>query len=97
MTTREKFEAMIFEHGVFESQAKAMMDFAIPKIDAQMVEQQTQILTWYRPSIEYPNAIYATVFMIYVRPLIVEWIDANLPLAWYRPMFANENLEMQAA
>lgn len=88
MTTREKFESMIFNNGVFENQAKAMMDFAIPKIDAQMQEQKTQTLTWDRPCSEYPSAIYATVFMIFVRPLVVEWIDKNLPQAWYRPMFA---------
>jgi len=96
MTTREKFEQIIFNHGVFESQAKAMMDFAIPKIDAKMDAQEVQKLTWHLDADGYPNALYATVFMIYIKPLVVEWIDENLPLAWYRPLFTSETLEMQA-
>lgn len=96
ISVRKKIEALICSHGVFESQAKAMMDFAIPKIDAQMDASGDEKLAWDSPAQNYDNPLYATVFMVCVRPLVVEWIDANLPLAWYRPMFANENLEMQA-
>lgn len=34
MTTREKFEGFLCQRGIFESQAKAIMDYAIPLIDA---------------------------------------------------------------
>lgn len=96
ISVREKIEALIYSHGVFESQSKAMMDFAIPKIDAKMDASGDEKLAWNSPAQDYDNPLYAAVFMAYVRPLVVQWIDANLPLAWYRPMFANENLEMQA-
>jgi hypothetical protein len=90
MTVRDKIEEMIFERGVFEKQARAMMDFAIPKIDVEMHGQNQKLVEWDAPQDENDYPFYAVVFMIYVKPLVVEWIDANLPLAWYRPMFADK-------
>lgn len=83
MTTREKFEEMLYNMGVFESDASAIMDLAIPMI-AEMLPQYS--ITWDRPSTEYPDPFYTVVF-ITVKRAALQWIDANKPQAWFRPMF----------
>lgn len=85
MTTREKFEKMLVDMGVFESQASAIMDLAMPKFEDIMPGGYQ--VTWNRPAEEYPEAIYNVGFSLVVKKTALEWIDANIPQAWFRPMF----------
>ena len=83
MNTREKFESMLVENGMFENQAKQVMTVAIPVLD-EMVDNYK--FTWDRPSEEYPKELYSVVFLS-LKPIALKWIDENIPLAWFRPMF----------
>lgn len=85
MTTRERFEKMLFDMGVFENQATQIMELAIPRFSEVLPEYQ---VTWDRPSDEYPNAFYNVGFSI-VKEAALEWIDKNLPQAWFRGLFLN--------
>lgn len=83
MNTRQRFEEILTEMGVFEEQASAIMDKAIPIVNEQLPNYR---ITWDRPSEEYPDAFYSVVF-ITVKRAALEWIDENIPQAWFRPMF----------
>lgn len=84
MTTLQRFEEMLTNNGVFESQAKQIMELAKPKFAETMPEYN---VTWERPANEYPNAFYTIGFATIVKPAALQWIDENLPKAWFRAMF----------
>ena len=83
MNTREKFEFILVENGMFPEQAKKVMDVAIPEINASNEYQ----ITWDRPEQEYPEVFYSSVWVIQLKVIALKWIDENIPRAWYRPMF----------
>jgi len=83
MNTREKFESMLVANGMFESQAKQVMDIAIPKLDSMISDYK---FTWDRPAEEYPEVIYNVVYMS-LKPIALKWIEENAPRAWFKPMF----------
>ena len=83
MNTREKFEKMLFEMGMFEDQAKAVMELAIPVCDAVIPDYK---ITWDRPADEYPEPFYRVVFLS-VKPVAKKYIEDNCPMAWFKPMF----------
>ena len=83
MTTEEKFTKMLTDNGMFDSQAASVME--------QFKEKAKELggdynITWERPASEYPDPLYAVL-----KPLLfkcaVEWINENVPLAWFKPMF----------
>lgn len=83
MNTREKFESMLVANGMFESQAKQVMDVAIPELDNMFSDYK---FTWNRPAEEYADVIYNIVYMS-LKPIALKWIEENAPLAWFKPMF----------
>lgn len=83
MTTKEKLKKFLTDNGMFEEQADAVLEVAIPQIEALVPDYS---FTWERPANEYPPVLYAVMLSI-VKEEAVKWIDANLPMAWYRPMF----------
>ena len=91
MTTRQKFEQMLYDMGIFESTAEQIMDFAIAQIDSQKTDSYPYKITWDRPASEYPQEVYNVVFEIKIKPQVFAWAEENMPLAWWKPMFA-ENM-----
>ena len=83
MTTREKLENMLVNNGMFESQAKEVMEIAIPELNSLVKDYQ---ITFDRPAMEYPTAVYNVLFLA-IKPIALKWIEANVPMAWYKPMF----------
>lgn len=83
MTTREKLESMLVNNGMFESQAKEVIDIAIPELNNILDDYK---FTFDRPASEYPNVIYTLLFM-HIKPIALNWIEKNCPMAWYKPMF----------
>jgi hypothetical protein len=83
MNTREKFEEMLTYNGMFPSQAKQVMDEAIPVIDNMISDYK---FSWDRPCEEYPAIIYNVVYLT-VKEVALKWINENIPLAWFKPMF----------
>lgn len=83
MNTRQKFESMLIERGMFESQAKEVMDLAVPVLDGQVDNYK---ITWDRPSEEYPDVLYNVMFHS-VRKVALKYIEENIPMAWFKPMF----------
>ncbi len=77
-TVRKKLELMLIERGMYEDEATAVMDIVVKQVDDK----------WDLPAVHYPNEFYAAMFLSYVNPAALEWIDKNAPDAWYRDMFA---------
>jgi hypothetical protein len=83
MTTREKLEQMLVSNGMFESQAKEVMEISIPELNNLVEDYQ---ITFDRPASEYPNVIYNILFLA-IKPIALKWIEEKMPMAWYKPMF----------
>lgn len=83
MTTKEQLIRMCFENGMFECDAKQVVELAIPDIDSLVSDYQ---ITWDSPVNDYPKQLYAIWFMT-VKEHAVKWIDSNIPQAWFRAAF----------
>jgi len=92
-TVRGWFEEWLYNQGIFETQAKQIMEYVIPKVDEQMQAQATEgstgyKITWDRPSSEYPVAFYGVLIMTHkIKQHVFDWAEENMPLAWWKPMF----------
>lgn len=93
-TVRAKLEQMLFEMGMFESQATKVIDLAIPEIQKMQPtmageedEQPEQYqVKWESPSTDYPDGIY-NLWFHKVKEVALKWIDENCPNAWFRELF----------
>ena len=83
MTVREKLESMLVANGMFENQAKEVIDLSIPKLN-ELADDYT--ITFESPSNQYPDMIY-NLWYITIKPIALKWIDDNKPMAWFREMF----------
>lgn len=83
MTVREKLQNMLVNKGMFESQANEVMNIAEPELNKLVNDYK---ITFDRPADEYPSEIYTILFMA-LRPIALKWIEENIPMAWYKPMF----------
>ena len=83
MTTQEKFESIIYNMGVFENDAKAIIETAKPELAALLPSYK---ITWDRPASEYPEPFY-NVAMITVKKVALKWIEENKPNAWFKAVF----------
>lgn len=83
MTVREKLESMLISNGMFESQAKEVIDLSISKLNDLI---QGYRINFDSPSSDYPDIAYVMWFKE-IKPIALKWIDSNIPLAWFRPMF----------
>ena len=84
MNTREKFEKMLQDRGMFPQQASEVMKIAMPIIDKAVDNYR---FTWEQPADEYPETRYAIIYVSHVREIALEWLKENLPRAWFLPMF----------
>lgn len=83
MNVEQKFIKMLMNKGMFESQAKEVMLVAKPKINV-LIEDYN--ITWESPSHQYPDVVFNVLFMD-VENTALQWIEDNVPMAWYKPMF----------
>lgn len=84
--------------GIFENTAVQIMDYAIPLIDAEMEGDKITKITWNRPADEYPDALYAVLFLTHINKHVLAWAETNMPMAFWKPMFlpASEREKMFA-
>jgi hypothetical protein len=80
-TTKQKCIYYFTNKGMFQSQAEQVLESAKPHLEVGGYR-----ITWDRPAAEYPDELYAVMFMILKRSAL-EWIDANVPHAWFRELF----------
>jgi len=83
MTIREKMHKRLVGHGMFPDQAYAVLELAkahpiLPDMDHR----------WNDDVSDYPES-FPVVIWLSVKLIALDWIDANKPKAWFRPMFAD--------
>jgi hypothetical protein len=78
-TIEQKLTDYLINSGMFQHQAEAVME-AVKKLQPSMDGR------WSEPPSAYPVALYIGL-QITARTAALEWIDANLPDAWFRGMF----------
>lgn len=83
MTVREKLESMLVANGMFENQAKEVIELSIPKLN-ELTDDYT--ITFESPANQYPDMIYNLWYMT-IKPIALKWIDDNKTMAWFREMF----------
>jgi len=83
-TIRQRLETMLVERGMFPLQAQAVMDAVIADPASEPMNGR-----WTDTSSGYPTSLLAVIWISVERHTLA-WIDANLPLAWFRPMFTGE-------
>lgn len=83
MTFREKSRQYLIENGLFEEQADGVLT------DIEGIKEFTALHeVWNKQDEGSPKTMWA-VILLSVRKQAVTWIDANCPLHWARPMFAD--------
>jgi len=81
MTIEDKLEEMLVEHGMWPEQAEAVME--IMKVDDI---HESMIHRWGDDVEDYPQGLLLILWGS-AKVKALEYIDANCPEAWFRPMF----------
>jgi len=82
MTIREKLEKELFNNGLFEDQATAIIDkYAESELGKPMANRMNE------DAEGYPDSVLTATWMA-VKKIATDWIDENCPQHWARPMFA---------
>jgi hypothetical protein len=84
-TIENKLIQMLVSHGMGDGQAKEAMKFALPRLK-ENTDLEDYKINYQDSEGSYPLIIYNTLFSI-LKPLVLEWIELNKPLAWYKPVF----------
>lgn len=78
-TVKQEVEQYLESLGMFNSQSTKVLE----KMASSMPEMNGR---WNEPVDAYPPPMIAVLKMSAKR-YGLEWIEANLPMAWYKPMF----------
>ena len=80
MTVEQWARQQLGQYGMFESQ----IDAVLQRVKA---DKSVNAIHWSSPKDEYPSVLFSLLMMT-IAGHALEWIDENMPLAWYRPIFA---------
>lgn len=81
MTIEQRLTKMCFDNGMFLTNAQAVMDLVTSKENEPLFPNMVR--RWADNEDEYPSQLLA-VLWFGVKSIAVNWIDANVPQAWYR-------------
>jgi hypothetical protein len=82
MTVEQKLLKSLTDKGMSDNQAKEVLDDYLKSISKDTNYQ----ITLGSDSGAYPNEVYNALFMG-LNHQAIQWIDKNIPLAWFKPMF----------
>ena len=81
MTFEDKIKEMLVEHGMFENDAAAIVEtMKADEVNEPMAHR------WNDSVEDYPQSVLIILWAS-ARATALEYIDANCPKAWFRPMF----------
>lgn len=83
MIIRDALEKRLFDNGMFEGDARAVLYAAMAAPENQAMEGR-----WTESVDAYPPQLLA-VLWVSVQAHAVRWIDEHQPQAWYRAVFAD--------
>lgn len=79
-TIREYFEEKLQSMGMFENQAKGVMDSVVSTQGSVMIGRWSDDVNDYPP-------VMTNILWLEVEVAALDYIDTNCPQAWFRPMF----------
>ncbi len=82
MTIEGKFKRLLFDSGMSEDEAEAVME--IVKADSA-----DESMRWSDAVEDYPAPLH-NLLWAEVKRAALKYVDANCPQAWFRPMFTQE-------
>jgi hypothetical protein len=80
MTFAEKMKALMVEHGMWEDDTQTVMDIVTANTENSMYGR------WNDEIDDYPPQMIPAVWLG-VKYAAYQWLDANKPNAWYKPVF----------
>ena len=78
LTIRGQLQKKLYEIGMFPEQTSEVLD----NMEAKMPEMQGR---WQESFANYPEPM-RLVLLLTAKSYALKWVDANLPLAWYKPL-----------
>ena len=85
-TFEQRMEKELFDRGLFEDEAKQIL--ALAKSDETLKAMDR----WGDDVEGYPPQMLGVIW-VGVRRIALKWIVENKPLAWYRPLFEDKELQ----
>lgn len=83
-TLRQVIAKRLFDNGLFEHEAAQVIELS--KDDLVIGEEM--LARWDEDESGYPPQ-FLPVLWLSMKWVTLKWIDANKPLAWYRPLFVD--------
>lgn len=83
-TIEQRMLTNLFEQGLFEDQAAAIMELVKVAPENEAMKHR-----WQDDASDYPPQLLAVAWFS-VKRHTLEYIDANCPNAWFRPLFTSE-------
>jgi hypothetical protein len=80
-TVEGYFIEQLCQNGMFPEQAVGVMELARERFETQSLG-----IKWKSSYKDYPEVILP-VLWVGIQTAALEWIDKNIPKAWFRPMF----------
>ena len=87
MTLEQKMRELLEQHGMWSDGLEATMKEA----KESDLLKDTMRERWNDDVEGYPQTLVVALWLN-VRSLALNWVDANCPEAWYRPMLAGEDI-----
>jgi len=81
MTVRNKLEANLISNGMYEQQAKEIIDISIVEI-----QKNEKNISFNAPADSYPKVVYNALYLT-IKPIALKWIEENKPAAWNKGLF----------
>jgi hypothetical protein len=85
MNVREKLESLLVREGMFNQQAIEVINISIKKIDEL---SGSSPIDWESDSNSFGVDEYDFLMRI-IKPYALEWIENNVPKAWFKENFIN--------
>ena len=89
VTIEDKFREMLFNHGMFENQAAAVVEMVKADKTNEKMKQR-----WQDDVEGYPSVLLSALWYS-VERCALRYIDANCPEAWFRSLFVREGKEKE--
>lgn len=88
MNVKEKCIKFLVDNGMWSEQADKVFGIFYDKLCEEDGYSQKMFR---EDESTYPTQLYSILFLR-LRGTALEWIDKNMPMAWFRPMFDPEQL-----
>ena len=93
MTTLEHIKSLARTAGTMKDEvlSEKMLEEVMPSVIEGINKQCKDIgydgVTYNRPASEYPTFFYKALYVGAIRQSILDYLEKNHPLAWFKPMY----------